>query len=407
MAKLWKDIFVILFFTSLFLFYPLQINSISSCTADDPCKDISDAFNKVSCYTEIVNICANQRESMVAQVTYLNSKIELTNAKIASAREKIVSLEKEIEEITQKIDGLEQSLTRITGSLIDRIKATYKRGEMPLINLLLVSRRFSDFFNRYKYIQTVQAHDRKILFQIQNSKINFEDQKKLREEKKTELDQAKKQLEKEQAILAVQKKEKVLFLETTRNSEARYREELAAASREAEGIQKAASILSTAGVPRHVARGEVIGVMGNTGFSTGPHLHLSVYNLKEAELNKFNFNSGYENPLNILSSRQLIFEPNSCDDASSSKRETKSVGNGSWDWPMANPKISQCFGHTPWSWRYQSSIHNGVDMYDDANPLIKSVEEGNAYTYRGGQSAGNGVFIFHPNGKMSLYWHLQ
>lgn len=407
MIKVWRGFL----FTSIllsFIFTSFQRSfAISTCTSSDPCKDESDIFKRVSCYTDLVNICSTQRESMAAQVTYLNTKIELTTAKIAATKEKINALEKEITEISQKIDNLEQTLTKITSSLIDRIKATYKRGEIPLINILLSGRRFSDIFNRYKYVQTVQAHDRKILFQIQNSKINFEDQKKLREEKKVELDQAKKQLEKEQATLALQKKEKELFLETTKNSESRYRQELEAARREAEGIQKAASILSTAGVPRKVAKGEVIGVMGNTGFSTGPHLHLSVYNLRESDLDKFNFNSGYENPFNILKSRELLFEPNSCDDASPNQRQTKSIGSGSWDWPMASPKISQCFGHTPWSWRYQSGIHNGVDMYDDANPLIKTIEEGNAYTYRGGQAAGNGVFIFHPNGKMSLYWHLQ
>ena len=256
-------------------------------------------------------------------------------------------------------------------------------------------------------MQTVQAHDRKLLFQLQNSKENFKDQKQQREDKKAELDSAKKQLENEQLTLAVQKKEKELFLETTRNSESRYRQELNAAKREAEGIQQAASILSTAGVPIKVNKGDVVGIMGNTGFSTGAHLHLSVYNLNEKDLNKFNFGSGYENPFNLLSSRETNFEATSCDDVSPSQKTKKSIGGGSWDWPMRNPSITQCYGHTPWSWRYQSGIHNGVDMYDDVDTLVRAVDSGNKYVYRGGQAVGNGVFIFHDNGKMSLYWHLQ
>ncbi len=406
MKKIWLLLSLIFLFLSPFLF-PQKTDSASSCPTDDPCKNISGAFERVTCYTNIVNICSTERESMTSQVVYLTTRIELTNAKIQSNKEKIAQLEKEIEELTGKIERLEKSLTTITSVFIERIVATYKYGGFSYLNLLVGSNRFSDFLNRFKYIQTVQAHDRKLLFQLQNSKINYQDQKQLREEKRKELDAAKKQLEKEQNTLALQKKEKEIFLETTKNSEVRYRQELEAARREAEGIQQAASILSKAGVAKHVNKGEVIGVMGNTGFSTGPHLHLSVYNLKEADLNKFNFESGYENPFGVLSSRSIPFEPNSCDDASPSQRQTKSIGSGSWDWPMSNPTISQCFGHTPWSWRYQSGIHNGVDMWDDVNPLIKAVEEGNAYTYRGGQSAGNGVFIFHPNGKMTLYWHMQ
>lgn len=404
--KLHQIIFFFLL-VSFSLIRPIGVLSAAVCVADDPCKNLNTAYEKVNCYTDAVNICSSQRESMAAQVSYLSNKIELSNARIEASKLKIVQLEEEINDISDKIDKLEGSLTRISGLLLDRIVATYKYADINIVNILLTSTKFSGFINRFKYIQIVQAHNRRLLFQLQNSKINFQDQKSLREQKKIDLDATRRQLEKEEVILTVQKKEKELFLATTKNSEDKYRQELAAAKKEAEGIQQAASILSSAGVARHVNRGEVIGIMGNTGFSTGAHLHFAVYNLNESDLNKFNFGAGYENPLGVLVSRSMPFEPNSCDDVSPTNRTTKNVGSGSWEWPMGSPTISQCYGHTPWSWRYQAGIHNGLDMWDDANTMVKAVESGNAYTYRGGQSAGNGVFIFHGNGKMTLYWHLQ
>lgn len=409
MKILWRILVIFPLFFTFFFIKSNNVFAISTCPTDDPCKDKNNPFDKVSCYLPIVNICQNQRESMASQVTYLTTRIELSKAKIQAAKNKIITLEEEIDSIGVKIGNLEKSLTKITEVFLIRIVATYKYGDnSSYLNLLLTSNKFSDFFNRYKYIQTAQAHDRRILFQLQNSKVNFQDQKQLREDKKKELDSAKKQLEKEESTLVVQKKEKEVFLEITKNSEKVYQQNLSAAQKEADSIQQAASILSKAGVAKHVSRGDVIGIMGNTGFSTGAHLHFSVYNLKEEDYNKFNFEAGYDNPFSYLKNRQMTFNINSCDDVTTKDNQNKSIGSGSWEWPMANPIISQCFGHTPYSvGTYRSGVHSGVDMYDDVNPLIKSVDDGNAYTYRGGQSAGNGVFIFHPSGKMTLYWHLQ
>ncbi len=394
-----------LVFVLFSLVKPRDIIYAADCSQNDPCASISDPISRSSCYNDVVNACSETKQSLVSQITFFTSKIALTSSQIEATQLKIDDLGNAIASLSGRISGLEDSLTQVSNVLLERIAVTYKRGNTPLFALLLSSREFSDFFLRLRLIQIVQEHDKKLLVQTERAKVNFEEQKKLREEKQAEQTELKKELESQKVLLDKQKVDKENFLKLTQNNQSRYEQLLAEARREAADIQQAISILSQAGVAKHVSRGDPIGLMGNTGFSTGPHLHFGVYNLSESNLNKFNFDSGYENPFNFLSSKNLQFDATSCDDVSS--QTTKSIGSGSWPWPMDDPNISQCFGHTPWSWRYAIGIHNGADMWNNNNIVIHAVDDGNAYTYRGGQSGGNGVFIFQKDGKMTLYWHLQ
>jgi murein DD-endopeptidase MepM/ murein hydrolase activator NlpD len=99
----------------------------------------------------------------------------------------------------------------------------------------------------------------------------------------------------------------------------------------------------------------------------------------------------------------LTVDSGACND----KSGNLNVGNGGWDWPMENPNISQCFGSTPYSFVYTNGRHDGLDMYDSNNVAVRSIDDGIAYFYRGNSSLGNNVRVFHSNGKMTLYLHLQ
>ena len=106
-----------------------------------------------------------------------------------------------------------------------------------------------------------------------------------------------------------------------------------------------------------------------------------------------------------MESKTITIDATACNDTPNDTN--KSLGGGGWNWPMQEPHLSQCYGKTPWAWMYSSGFHNGIDMYNNNSILIKASEEGDAFYYRGGQEKGNGVFIYHKDGKMTMYWHLQ
>jgi murein DD-endopeptidase MepM/ murein hydrolase activator NlpD len=69
--------------------------------------------------------------------------------------------------------------------------------------------------------------------------------------------------------------------------------------------------------------------------------------------------------------------------------------------------ITQCRGNTKYSYLYSDHFHHGVDIVS-SNKTVRAVNDGVAYFFRNPNSSlGNHVKLFHPDGKMTLYLHLQ
>lgn len=380
---------VILSLVVFILFFSLQ--NIYSAECDDKTGN-----DRINCLEILVKSGEQKVNSLESEKQLLDNKAYLTGLQIEETENKVESTQKELDILSTRIEGLDQSLDYLSKQLIQRIIEGYKKKPLTVFSLLLDSQGANGFLNQVKYLKSAQNNNQKLLYTVQETKTNYEEQKKLREEKKVELDQLEKQMISQKNQLEYLIAQKAIILRDTQNDNVRYKLLLQQALAEHQAIQQAFATGSKIGP---VKKGDPIALVGNSGSpgcSTGAHLHFEVQQDK-SWVNAENYLTGKTVPVAV----------------SDTSTENISIGSGSWDWPLSDPiNVTQRYGNTHWSWRYKYSggIHTGVDMVSNGSAVIRAPSDGTLYSSSqscGGSSNINIKYIDHGNGLISYYLHVQ
>lgn len=313
------------------------------------------------------------------EASSLSDAVYKLQAQIDASQARTNQLQGDVDNLKKQITEAEAELTKQRTLLGENIRAMYIQGDITTIEMLASSKDLSDFFDKQQYRESVRSKIKTTLDKVTQLKIELDTKRKT----------VQATLDEQQALsdqLATQRAEKdrvlALNLEQQNQLESQLRVnsgKLAELKKKRAEMEAALARSLSSGSYRTapagpVSAGDVVGAVGNTGFSTGPHLHLEVRD-----------GNGTINPAPYIKAGPVNLPPG---------------------------RISQGYGVAN-SW-YMSGYHMGIDYASASGAPIFAIDSGQMYRGCSNQMLGTSnnaygyvAIVEHSNGTKSVYAHMS
>ena len=303
-------------------------------------------------------------DGVTAEKVTLQEVVADLNKQIVDLQAIIARTQAEIQRLEGEIRQLQNDLAVQTDILKRVLVLLYQNSHASAFELIMSAESFSEYLDNQEYLDRLQNEIGRSVQRIQ----------RLEAELQTEKNRQAKLLAEQQGqeiVLGAARWEQQQLLNETLGQERLFQERLAQLQAEQRAQEEAlraylASLLASRVSLGPVAAGDIIGKTGNTGFSTGPHLHMELWTL----------DGEYYDPLVFMENRGSV-------------------------WPMggAGGWVSQGF----------RPGHRALDIAAAESTPIRAIDAGQIIQ-RGCLLEGNyrtfGVVIDHGD-YLSLYIHLQ
>lgn len=414
-----KLILVSLFFSVFFNFSFANVVSAAECSQTD-CSSVAESEKQscltknIQCLTQKISETKTQAVTLRNTIAILDHQVSVLQLQIDQSLFEITALEKEVQALGVRIEQLNQDLDKLVDYLLVRVVELYKKRFITPLSILFSFESLSDKASNLQYIKITQQQVANSMSQAEDQRLEFDNQKKLKEQKQNELEAKRIKLNSQQNELEAKQQLQENLLKETNHNEAEFQKQLDSEKEEFLAIQAICSGQANEEEIRHVSAGEKIAtlIQGASCNSDGTHLHFSV---REKSLSPITNKDEYfcKNPFNYLK-KEVSYYNCSTKLGCNHPDGDPFVPSGSWNWPI-NETIYfyQGFGST---WAVKNvdwlpyDFHNGLDMRGDGLE-VKAVQSGTLY--HGYYSGGGGcqlpyVIVRHDDSNVdSLYLHVN
>ena len=197
----------------------------------------ADLQKKIEQLGEQIRQHRQKQLTLNTQLHYLVSQITLNRLQVQRTEIEIHLLKEQIAELGGKINSLDNSLNKITAVFLTRTVSDYKLRRANPLETFFFNLNIANFLTLSKYYRVLQNNDRRLMFSLEETRLNYGLQKKEKKQKQIKLAQLQKQLAQQQTVLAKSKAGKERLLKITRDAEHRDQALLAAAIRQLNALR--------------------------------------------------------------------------------------------------------------------------------------------------------------------------
>lgn len=168
-------------------------------------KEISDTKK------ELTNV-QNDKKLTLKDIDNLDKQIETKESEIAYLENDIATLEKNIVVATENIQYSEEQYAKKDLLRQERLIAYYKCGTLTFWDTMLASESITDFFYRYRLLNSIIDYDNQLLTELEEQRIEIENQKVELENSKVLCEEKKASAEEQKLALGDVKEVRVTYL---------------------------------------------------------------------------------------------------------------------------------------------------------------------------------------------------